>query len=602
MKQKIYLMLAGLFLLTVQLKAQAPQSINYQGVARSSTGAVLPNQAISLRLTIHQGSNNGSSVYQETWSVTTNSFGLFNVALGGGTVVSGNFSTINWGANNEFLEVEMDPAGGSNYSTVGTSQFLSVPYALSSASSGKPWATSGNSIYNTNTGSVGIGTANPPANTTFEVLSGHLWAGYFSTDTIGGYGVEGVANTTDGYGYGGYFSGGYVGSDAYVYGATDGYDYYGSYNEAYSTASSYMYGTYSDAESTNGANYGVVGSAYDYGSGNSYGVYGSGSSSTGIGYGLYGIGSPVGGYGAASGTGIVFSEMGSVYGGIANVVGLQGEVTSSSGSNSTTWNDGVLGIATNPDAEICNGVAGFGTGGAIWNVGLLGLSQSTGSDDYSIGVYGQDNANDLSTTATVLNDAGYFYGDVDIIGSISKSSGTFKIDDPLDPANKYLYHSFVESPDMMNVYNGNVVTDAQGNATVTLPQYFQAENKDFKYQLTVIGQFAQAIIGTKVNNNQFTIKTDKPNVEVSWQVTGVRNDPYANEHRVVAEVEKKGSEKGRYLFPQYYGQPVTMSIGYLIAQTKNRTTLTSARVAPRSAVKPVPPTKTGNAGIAGNIK
>jgi hypothetical protein len=114
----------------------------------------------------------------------------------------------------------------------------------------------------------------------------------------------------------------------------------------------------------------------------------------------------------------------------------------------------------------------------------------------------------------------------------------FRIDHPLDPDNKYLIHSCVESPDLMNVYNGNIVTDAQGYATVNLPDYFEALNKDFRYQLTCIGQFAQVIIDQKIADNQFVIRTDKPNVEVSWQVTGVRHDPAAVSSGYAVEVEK----------------------------------------------------------------
>lgn len=99
--------------------------------------------------------------------------------------------------------------------------------------------------------------------------------------------------------------------------------------------------------------------------------------------------------------------------------------------------------------------------------------------------------------------AGLFLGDVDIVGNVSKSAGSFKIDHPLDPARKYLYHSFVESPDMKNVYDGNIVTDGAGSATVTLPDWFESLNSDFRYQLTVIGQFAHATIGSEINNNRF---------------------------------------------------------------------------------------------------
>jgi len=153
-----------------------------------------------------------------------------------------------------------------------------------------------------------------------------------------------------------------------------------------------------------------------------------------------------------------------------------------------------------------------------------------------------------------INYAGYFQGNVHVNGTLSKSAGSFKIDHPQDPENKYLVHSFVESPDMMNVYNGNTTTDANGDAVVALPGYFQAENIDFKYQLTVIGQFAQAIVYEEINNNQFKIKTDKPNVKVSWQVTGVRNDEFAKQNRIVPELEKAPSEKGKYLNPELYGK------------------------------------------------
>ncbi|MBI5326617.1 MAG: hypothetical protein HZB41_15305 [Ignavibacteriae bacterium] len=158
--------------------------------------------------------------------------------------------------------------------------------------------------------------------------------------------------------------------------------------------------------------------------------------------------------------------------------------------------------------------------------------------------------------------AGYFDGNVNVSGTLSKGGGSFKIDHPLDPANKFLYHSFVESPDMMNIYNGNATTDENGVAIVSLPDYFQKLNKDFRYQLTVVGQFAQAIISEKINNNHFVIKTDKPNVEVSWQVTGIRHDAFAESHRIQVEVEKTGKELGKYLYPVENGMPASSGINY----------------------------------------
>ena len=149
--------------------------------------------------------------------------------------------------------------------------------------------------------------------------------------------------------------------------------------------------------------------------------------------------------------------------------------------------------------------------------------------------------------------AGYFVGNVDVTGTLNAGVKNFKIDHPLDPENKYLQHVSIESPDMMNIYNGNIVTDVQGIATVTLPSYFEVLNRDFRYQLTVIGQFAQAIIDKEISGNQFVIKTDKPNTKVSWQVTGIRQDPFAEKNRVIPEVEKSGSERGKYIHPEAYG-------------------------------------------------
>ncbi len=142
-------------------------------------------------------------------------------------------------------------------------------------------------------------------------------------------------------------------------------------------------------------------------------------------------------------------------------------------------------------------------------------------------------------------------GTVHVVGNLTKGGGSFQIDHPLDPDNKYLSHSFVESPDMMNIYNGNITTDARGNATVLLPDWFEALNRDFRYQLTVIGEFAQAIIAREVRHNRFTIRTNRPHVKVSWQVTGIRHDAYANAHRIQVE-EDKGEKRGTYLHPELF--------------------------------------------------
>ncbi len=193
--------------------------------------------------------------------------------------------------------------------------------------------------------------------------------------------------------------------------------------------------------------------------------------------------------------------------------------------------------------------------------GSTGTGHNTGGRFTASGAGGaQNNGIIAEASGAPINYAGLFSGDVFISGTLSKGSGSFKIDHPLDPENKYLYHSFVESPDMMNVYNGNITTDASGLAEVELPTYFMSLNQDFRYQLTVIGTFAQAIVSEEVSDNHFVIKTNEPSVKVSWQVTGIRKDPYAVKNRIQEEVNKAPNERGLYLHPEAYGQPASKSV------------------------------------------
>ena len=154
------------------------------------------------------------------------------------------------------------------------------------------------------------------------------------------------------------------------------------------------------------------------------------------------------------------------------------------------------------------------------------------------------------------------WGDLDVTGTLSKSAGSFKIDHPFDPANKYLYHSFVESPDMMNVYNGNVILDNKGEALVELPYSFESINMEFRCPLTCIGGFSEIYIGEEIRYNEFKIPGGKSGLKVSWQVTGIRNDPYANEHRIQVEADKPAHEKGKYLYPELYGQSEEKGMNY----------------------------------------
>jgi trimeric autotransporter adhesin len=231
---------------------------------------------------------------------------------------------------------------------------------------------------------------------------------------------------------------------------------------------------------------------------------------------------------------------------------LGGSDTNSGVAGTSVSGFGVSGIAVNQE-----GIGVYGSNLAADSVAMEGLNNTSSS----IGVLG------YAPYAIVANGsalAGEFIGNVEVEGSLSKDSGSFKIDHPLDPANKYLYHSFVESPDMMNIYNGNVVTDANGDAVVTLPDWFEALNQDFRYQLTVLGQFAQAVVSSEVANHQFAIKTDKPSVKVSWQVTGIRHDAWANAHRIPVEEMKSAKERGFYRHPELYNAPTEKSVAWAL--------------------------------------
>jgi hypothetical protein len=202
-----------------------------------------------------------------------------------------------------------------------------------------------------------------------------------------------------------------------------------------------------------------------------------------------------------------------------------------------------------------DGIDAYGGSRATDGTGSAGSGGVfTGGGFYGYGIYATGGSGDNTSFA------GYFNGSVYVNGSLINPSVVTQIDHPLDPANKYLTQASVESSEMKTMYDGTVTSDASGEAVVELPDWFEALNRDFRYQLTVIGQFAQAIVSSEIANHQFTIKTDKPNVKVSWQVTGVRQDAYAQAHPVSVEAPKLGSEAGHYLHPELFGAPEEMSI------------------------------------------
>jgi hypothetical protein len=219
------------------------------------------------------------------------------------------------------------------------------------------------------------------------------------------------------------------------------------------------------------------------------------------------------------------------------------------------------GIGVRGESLAQTGVEGFTTGTGYGVYGLH-FSNDSGSGVYGVsvlgsGVEGYSYSKDPDSAAVrgqnAHGNAGLFIGNVKVTGSITKGGGGFHIDHPKDPQNKSLSHSFVESPEMMNVYSGTVTTDERGNARVALPDYFEALNREFRYQLTTIGQFARVMVSEEIRGNEFAIQSEPPRVKVCWQVTGVRQDAWAEANRIPVEQDKPDAERGRYLHPELFG-------------------------------------------------
>ena len=341
--------------------------------------------------------------------------------------------------------------------------------------------------------------------------------------------------------------------------------YGGYFTSKNSGATSLIYGLKSEAEGSNNTSLiiGVEGIATNNSNtiGNKTigvrGITSSGNSSTSI---QSSIANPGGFFSSNDGQGIYATTSGGY------TLNSFGEVSQA-----------VVGVSSLTGIYSNTGVTGYGNGSSSFKFGVSGYINGTAPTGVSAAIYGVDNIN---TSATY---GGFFSGRVrvtnnlivdgfaQIIGTVFAQGGltttgtkNFTIDHPLDPENKILRHASIESNEVLNQYSGNIITDASGLASVILPNYFETLNKDFRYQLTVMGSFAQAIIKKEVFNNQFIIKSNRPNVKVSWQITGVRNDRNMQYAPFVAETEKEEKNKGKYMNPEAFGKSKTQ--GEIVAE------------------------------------
>lgn len=230
------------------------------------------------------------------------------------------------------------------------------------------------------------------------------------------------------------------------------------------------------------------------------------------------------------------------------------------------------------------GVLGSADFIGVRGVGSVGVQ---GESPVDVGVLGRGGLTGVLGSSTSGGNAGEFDGNVSVSGTLTKGGGSFKIDHPLDPGNKYLSHSFVESPDMMNIYNGNAVLDGNGEATVTMPEWFESLNREFRYQLTAVGAPGPNLhVAEEVRGSRFKIAGGQAGMKVSWQVTGIRQDAWANAHRIQVEENKPEKERKHYLHPELFGESEEMSVQWakhpeLMKQMKEEAVKESAAPRPK---------------------
>ncbi|MEM9928255.1 MAG: hypothetical protein AAF840_00420 [Bacteroidota bacterium] len=474
------IIMALLFLPTTIVLAQSPEAFKYQAVVRNPDNTPIISQAVSIRISILQGSATGPVAYQESHTPTTSGIGLIALNIGEGTPLVNLFADIAWATGDHFLQVEVDLNGGTSYQLLGTSQLLSVPYALYAKRAGGFDLEAGNGIEID--GNV-ISNVKPS-----------LWQQ--DDDVV------------------------FVENESVGIGNTGTADF--------------------PAETKLFVN-GNVRVADDA---------------------------------AISGAG--------------QIVGAQGISFAASPDRSDDMVISNRGRVTFEEEVGINQTFSFidlNVRNQAGNSTIFQVEDTTGFDIFEIGRGGNVGINRITNNVTLqvrnkengdnniianfekVNGDNVFQiqadNDVVVTGDFSVNNGNknFILDHPLDPANKILAHNAVESPDHVTYYDGTVRLDENGEAVVKLPDYFEALNTDYNYQLTCVGAFAQVYIASEIRKNQFTIAGGQAGMKVSWQVSARRDDPWAHDHPYQAEEDKEPGDKGKYYYPEGYGKDRSFKIG-----------------------------------------
>lgn len=554
MKNFLKQLLSGLALLLLmvgQSYAQSPEAFKYQAVVRDANYAPIANQVVKIRITILQGAANGTMVYQETHEPTTTAIGLVALNIGEGSSLSGTFSSIDWGSYAYWLEVEVDQYGGNNYVWMGSSKLQSVPYALYAKKAAsvdnvddadadptnelQTLSVSGNDLSISNGNTVSLNPDDADADPTNEIQNISIDGRKLSItqgDTVLIPGQDLVAG--DGI-------------------AINGDTIVNIKPTPWSVRDTIIF-----ADTTQSVGIGIEDTTTFPTDSR---LYVNGNIRVSDGAKLLRVGEILGF------RGIRLS---------ARPLGAGDVVIDNAGR--TTFNEevGINQVFTFVDLNVRNKPG---------NSTVFQAEDSAGVDLFEVGRDGNVGINQITNNVTlqvqnktkgtnnIIFNVERANGDnvlqvqddqdVVVTGDFSVNNGAknFILDHPLDPANKVLAHNAVESPDFVTYYHGTVQMDANGQAVVDLPDYFEALNTDYHYQLTCIGGFAQVYISGEIQNNRFSIAGGQPGMKVSWQVSAKRNDPWAKDHPYESEIMKEGSEIGKYYYPEGYGKGRDFKIG-----------------------------------------
>ena len=609
--KKILLSLVAAATISLSAFGQAPEGFKYQAVVRDAGGLILNNQAVGMRLTVQQGSVGGTPVYTETFSTTTNAYGLVNLEIGTGTTTD-DFATIDWSNGPYFMETAVDFLGGMTWVVMGTSQLMSVPYALHSKTAEnvtndlvddadadptnelQDWSNLPGIPAELADGTDDVDDADADPTNEIQIIS-------ISNDTIyltsGGFALipqAGFVDWNNIINIPAEFQDGDDVDDADNDPAnelqdwstlpgipaelSDGDDVDDAdadpLNELQSLTISGQDLSISNGNTITLPASGVtLDEAYDFGgagagrliTADAGEVEIQSSSTNGIALRTTNTSTGVGVLASSTNASNPFSTIQSTTNSASNVAsavigntdgtawGVSGQASATSSATAAVYGSNLRTVGG-------HGVLGIGVNGVVGQTnyqtgfGLYGQNfDLTGPLGNAVGTYG---IGYIGVWGDNNGAGGYsIYANGDLGASGIK---TFSIDHPKDPENKYLRHFSIEANEVLNVYRGNAEFDTNGDAVVVLPDYFDMVNNDnVSYQLTPVGGYAPLYIKEKVVNGQFLVGGGAPGMEVSWIIHVERNDPYMQQHpeKRNVEVEKEDWNKGKYLQPVLYKQP-----------------------------------------------